>query len=347
MPVERLRQEQTWLAVGSLVVIAAVALGAALAYTRALTMPFVLAVFLSYLVAPLVDTLRIRLRLPRWLAVTVAFLAVVALVTALGLLVATSVGLILDTADDYRASLRQLARDIFTLLGIDLGRQPVMTAIRNLPLLEIAGAAAGTAFDLTAGLTLVTIFVLFLLAGRHPRRARVGLYGEIDRAVRRYVVTKFLVSSATGLLVGLILWGLGLELALVFGVLAFLLNFIPNIGSVVATLLPLPLAVAQFDSAWRIAAVLVLPGVVQMVMGNGVEPFYQGEGLDLHPVTVLLALGIWGILWGVPGMFLAAPITAVLRIVLARFETTRPAAEALAGRFGPARRPAPAAEMGV
>ena len=72
---------------------------------------------------------------------------------------------------------------------------------------------------------------------------------------------------------------------------------------------------------------------MQFVVGNLVEPVFMGEGLDLHPVTVLLSLGVWGVLWGVPGMFLAAPMTAVLRIVLARFATTRGVAEAMAGRL--------------
>jgi AI-2 transport protein TqsA len=82
-----------------------------------------------------------------------------------------------------------------------------------------------------------------------------------------------------------------------------------------------------------IAAVILVPGLVQLVIGNGIEPLIMGEGLDLHPVTVLLALIFWGLLWGVVGMLLAAPMTAVLRIVLGRIETTRPVAELLAGRL--------------
>ncbi len=332
MTLERLREEQVWLVTGSLLVIAAVATGVALVYTRALTMPFVLAIFISYLVAPLLDVLEQRLRFPRWLAVAVGFLAVVALTSAIGWLIAGAVSQILDAADQYRESLRELARDVYGFLGFEAGRAPMLEAIRRLPVMEIAGVAAGAALGLSSTLVLVVIFVLFLLAGRNPERARRGIFGEIDHAVRRYVVTKFLVSAVAGIVVGLILAALGLELAVVFGVLTFLLNFIPNIGAVVATLLPVPLAVAQFDSLWKIVAVVVLPGLVHLVVGNVIEPVFMGEGLDLHPVTILLALGVWGILWGVPGMFLAAPITAVLRIVLARFDITRPAAELLAGR---------------
>jgi AI-2 transport protein TqsA len=338
---DRLRDEQTWWVIGALGVLATVALGAALAYMKVLMVPFVLAIFLSYLIAPLVDALEAR-RAPRWVAVTLGFLVVVLLTTVVGLLVTSAVRQLVDQADNYEESLRNLVRDVLDFLGVEAGRRSVMEALRQLPLFDLLSAAAGTVFSLLSTLTLVVIFTLFLLAGRNAETARRGIYGEIDRAVRRYVVTKFVVSASTGILVGLLLAALGLKLAMVFGVLAFLLNFIPNVGSVISTLLPLPLAFAQFDNWWLIGAVVVLPGALQMVIGNGIEPVFMGEGLDLHPVTILLALGVWGILWGVPGMFLAAPITAVLRIVLAPFETTRPLSEMLAGRpprlgDGPAR----------
>jgi AI-2 transport protein TqsA len=132
--------------------------------------------------------------------------------------------------------------------------------------------------------------------------------------------------------VGIILTALGLDLALVFGVMAFLLNFIPSVGSVIATFLPLPVALIQFDSMLAVLAVILLPGLVQVTIGNFVEPMVMGEGLDLHPVTILLALVFWGLLWGPVGMILATPITAILRIVFARVDMMRPVAELLAGR---------------
>ena len=78
---------------------------------------------------------------------------------------------------------------------------------------------------------------------------------------------------------------------------------------------------------------MLVPGLVQITIGNGIEPLIMGGELDLHPVTVLLALIFWGLLWGLVGMLLAAPMTAVLRIVLERIHTTRPVAELLAGRL--------------
>lgn len=89
----------------------------------------------------------------------------------------------------------------------------------------------------------------------------------------------------------------------------------------------------QLDHFVLAALVIVLPGLVQFGIGNVLEPKIMGDSLDLHPVTVLLTLIFWGLLWGPVGMLLATPITAVLRLVLARFETTRPIGDLLAGTF--------------
>lgn len=180
----------------------------------------------------------------------------------------------------------------------------------------------------------VTIFVIFLLSGRNPRKERSRLYRDIDQKIRRYIVTKLVVSAFTGFFVWFTLSRFDLELAVVFGILAFLLNFIPSIGSIVSTFLPLPVAVAQFQGdIGAIILVMLIPGIIQLVMGNVVEPKLMGGGLNLHPITILLALSFWGLLWGVVGMFLAAPITAVIRIVLMQFDSLKPLGELLTGKL--------------
>ncbi|MHC4061710.1 MAG: AI-2E family transporter, partial [Planctomycetota bacterium] len=104
-------------------------------------------------------------------------------------------------------------------------------------------------------------------------------------------------------------------------------------GSIVSTLLPIPIAVAQFQEPWPVILVVAIPGVLQITIGNVVEPKLMGKELNLHPVTVLLALSFWGLLWGIVGMCLAAPMTAVLRIILMQFDTFKPLAGLLAGEL--------------
>lgn len=192
----------------------------------------------------------------------------------------------------------------------------------------------GAIFGLLSGVFFVCVFVIFLLAGRNPYAEHSQVYRDVVQKIRRYVGTKVVISAVTGVLVWASLAIMGLELAGVFGVLAFLLNFIPSIGSIIATLLPIPVAVIQFQSSpGLIVLVVLIPGVIQNVLGNIIEPKLMGEGLDLHPVTILLALSFWGYLWGIVGMFLAAPITAAIRIVLMQFDTFKPIANLLAGDF--------------
>lgn len=329
------RGEQ-WYTTVSLMVLAAVAVAGALWYTRPVMVPFVLSIFISYLVSPIVDFLRVRWKVPRIGAVALALFVVTVLLGLLALLITTSTKGLIDNIELYRERIIELAERAFAILDrfdIDLGQRDLIQTIRQLPLVSWAGRAAGTALGLVTNATLVLIFVIYLLMGRHPNQLRTGLYAEIDTKVRSYIVIKFVVSATTGLLVGIILAVMGLDLALVFGMMAFLLNFIPSVGSIVATLLPLPVALIQFDNPLMIAGVILLPGAVQVTIGNFIEPMVMGEGLDLHPVTIIMGLIFWGLLWGVVGMLLAAPIMAVLRIVFARVEITRPVAELLAGRF--------------
>jgi AI-2 transport protein TqsA len=338
----KLQAEQYRLMTVSLVVLAALGIAAALHLARPAMVPFVLAVFIAYLVAPVVDFGQKYLRLPRPLSMLLALLLTLGFLMLLALLITTSTRGLIASADIYRERLAGFVERGFSILdrlGVDLGQEPLLQGIRQLPLVDLARRTAGTAFEVVTTSGLVLIFVVYLIIGGSQQEPPTGFYAEIHLKIRRYLGTKFLTSATTGILVGFILSLFGLDLALVFGVMAFLLNFIPSIGSMVATLLPLPIAIIQFDDPWKIVGVVVLPGLVQFTIGNVIEPLVMGERLDLHPVTVLLSLIFWGLLWGIVGMFLAVPITAVIRIVLGRLDTTRPMAELLAGRLPQAAAP--------
>ena len=118
------------------------------------------------------------------------------------------------------------------------------------------------------------------------------------------------------------------------GLLAILLNFIPSIGSIIAAVLPLPVLLLDEGTSLGAAALVIgILGVIQFSLGNVLEPRIMGKSFHLHPITVMLALILWGILWGVVGMLLAVPITATLRIFLARSERTAAVARLMAGRL--------------
>jgi AI-2 transport protein TqsA len=330
------RDEHAWLMTGSLVVLAVVALAVVLHYTRAVMIPFVLAIFIVSLVSPILDFQVIRLRFPRSIAVLVTFLFVIVIIAVVCLLFAQVVQTIIAKVYEYSQSLADLANRAFAEMGEVAERfnqEKIVSDLQNrMP--KLVADTLGAVFNLVSNAFLVLIIVVFLLAGRNPYAVRSGVSADIDTQIRRYIAIKIAVSALTGVLVWAVLAKLGLMLAPVFGVLAFLLNFIPSIGSIISTLLPIPVAVAQFQGdPLTIIIVVAVPGAIQTVVGNVLEPKWMGEELNLHPVTVLLALSFWGLLWGIAGMFLAAPLTAILRIVLMQFDTLRPIGMLLAGQF--------------
>ncbi len=414
----RERQEQTWLTTASLVVLAAVALAAALVYTRAVMVPFVVALFIVALVSPIEDFQVKRLRLPRVIAILVTLLVVLAVIVLVFLLIAQATTIIVSTANEYSASFAYMADKILEPIeylyheeerqppaapnnvgpsspapapaepeplvlfpivqdagqeatlgtrlqtddlvtdanglidpnqvippgglaskGLRIDTKRIVVDMRNY-IFNIVTNAFGTILGLISSMFFVIIFVIFLLMGRDPYSHHSPVYSEVVQKIRRYVGIKLVISAITGLLVWATLTLIGLELAGAFGILAFLLNFIPSIGSIIATLLPIPIAVVQFQSSpWLIVLVVAIPGAIQNLLGNMIEPKLQGEGLNLHPVTVVLALSFWGLLWGIVGMFLAAPITAALRIFLMQYDTLRPIGKLLAGDLSPAEMP--------
>lgn len=324
------------LTLACLVILAALALGITLLWMRPVLVPLVLAVLVSYLVAPVVDIVQLRLKVPRAIAITAALLLAVAGMALVVMLISSSASSLAARSDLYQEKLVQWGDQALGLaerIGLPVEMDTVKRQMAELPVGQFLGSVLNRVVDMSSMFLLVLIFVIYLVAGRQPRQEHEGVYHEIDLKVRRYLQVKVMLSAVSGLLVGVILWIMGLELAPVFGVLAFLLNFIPSIGSIIATLLPLPLALVQFDSNVLILLVVLIPGAIQLTLGNVVEPKFLGTSLNLHPITILLSLIFWGMLWGIPGMVLAAPITAVVKIILDRIETTRPIGQLLGGKL--------------
>jgi AI-2 transport protein TqsA len=331
-----LQDEQATLVTVSLVVLAGVAITMGLAFTRPVMVPLVVAIIIYYLVSPIADVLEIRVKFPRWLSTFVVMLIVGLVVAAVGLLFLTSMRGLAGSADVYQVRLLDVAAQIsgwLDRMGFTLSRDAVVSAVSDLPTARVREFGPGLAISLVQNSVLVMLFVIFLLLGRTRQLIKHPVFRQIDRDIRRYLVLKTLISLATGVCIWVILTSFGVELALVFAVMTFILNFIPSIGSIIATLLPIPVALVQFETLGPVIAIVVLSVLVQMIIGNGIDPLLMGQNLNLSPVTILAALVFWGLLWGVVGMLLAAPLTAILRIVLAQFETTRPMSELLAGRL--------------
>jgi predicted PurR-regulated permease PerM len=134
------------------------------------------------------------------------------------------------------------------------------------------------------------------------------------------------MSVLTGVLSSIVLYFIGVDYPVFWGFIIFLTNYIPNIGALIGVLFPATLALVQFDTSWQFIAVIVALGGIQFILGNVVEPRLMGNSLNLSGLAIVLALGIWGAIWGITGMLLAVPITVMLMIIFAQFPATRPLA---------------------
>ena len=205
------------------------------------------------------------------------------------------------------------------------------------PLGSFLQAAGGSFVNFIGNLVWVVLFLIFMLAERDGmenrlknafgnRRAgriiRVG--GRISQSIEEYLGLKTLISLLAGILTTIALLLFGVQFALLWGVLAFLLNFIPNIGALIATVPPIFMALFQSGSpgfALLAGSVLV---TIHLVVGNYLEPKIMGRGLNLSPLVVLFALIFWGWMWGGVGMLLAVPITAAVNIALEEYDPAMP-----------------------
>ena len=320
--------------------ITAVVLGGALYWLQSVVIPFVLAAFLALGLAPVADLMMHRLRFPKALAVLLTLFLAAGLCVLGFTIVSSAVTQLAASAGEYQKGMNQLvewAAKVLPLERFGITEAEIRKPLSRIPLETVSGMLVGTTtaiLDLLSQALLVSVFSIFLLIGFSGRQARPGVWGEAEQQVKSFLVAKVIVSAVTGLLVGLCLNLLGVELALVFGLFAFLLNFIPTVGSLISTALPIPILLLnpEIGLATGLAAIFI-PGTIHFSIGNIVEPLVMGDSLELHPVAILVALMVWGVLWGVVGMLLATPITAVMRILFARMPQTRPLAQLLSGNF--------------
>ena len=311
-----------------------IAVGVALYLLRSVLVPLVLAAFFSIMLSPALAFFSDKLKLPRGLALAMTLLLGITALVLLGTLIASSVGEMAAKKDDYLDQARDLVdwfADVMPLERLKLDEAAAEETVKGW-MEEAAKKVVGETQSLLGNGALVLLFLIFIVLG-DPRPAASGVGAEIERSIKSYLATKVVLSAITGIIVGVTLYVLGVDLALVFGVLSFLLNFIPNVGSVIAVLLPLPVILLNpaLSVTARICAI-VIPAVSQFAIGNIVEPKLMGKSVELDPVVILAALVFWGMLWGLVGALLAVPLTAVLKILLEQIEITRPLANILAGR---------------
>ncbi len=305
-------------------------IGAVLRLAKPVLFPFFLAIFISFVWYPVLDFFT-RIKVPRVIAIIVIILLTFFILYLLGVLFYSAGRTFAAEFPRYGDRINAILSNLLDKLDLQRFQLENIDWIGQLDIDRIGrilGSSLGPFFSFISNLFLVLIFLIFIMSGRgktkekiqkymdKPRASRViRVIKNIDSQIQRYLAIKTVVSLFTGVFVTIVLLFFEVDFAVVFGFFAFLLNYIPNIGSFIATSLPLVVAVFQFESLWPVFWIFVLLLSIQMIMANVVEPRLMGRGLGLSPLVVLFFLFFWGWLWGFPGMILAVPIAAIIKIV--------------------------------
>ena len=290
--------------------------------------PVLFSAFLAVLAIPPVKWLQAK-RLPDWLAVTIVFVGVIAGFTIVSMLMGNSVASFSDNLPEYEARLTSMTASWFSWLetqGIEISTAALLEQIEVGQAADLAGtlvASVGSMLSDTAFVMLTTAFIMAEAAGL-PRKLQAALgnpdadierFGEIVADIQVYLSLKTKISLVTGLLAWVLCMATGVDYPVLWGVLAFLLNYIPTLGSIIAAVPPVLLAFVQFG--WeRSLVILVGYLAINTIMGNIVEPKVMGKRLGLSSLVVFLSLVFWGWIWGPLGMFLSVPLTMVVKILL-------------------------------
>lgn len=313
---------------------------------RSIFIPLAMALLLYFLFNGVMDRL-LRWRVPRvaGLLFLLAFLFV--LCYFFGLLIYTGATAFIDKFPTYSQTISNMLNSLFERMRMPVGDVERFLAdfdwTRSInTITSMVSSTLGSFAVFVGNLFLVIVFLMFMLAGRTAMEGRVGrafaehkaksmlsVLNTIEDQVQHYLLLKTLISLMTAVVGGVVMWLAGIDFVLFFALTIFLLNFIPNIGSIVATIMPILMGFLKFGFSLRVLLLAVGLSLTQMLIGNVVEPMVTGENLNLSPIVILISLILWGWMWGVIGMLLAVPLTVAMKIIMEQSPMLKPYAELL------------------
>lgn len=321
---------------------------AALKVAQPVLLPLVVSAFLAVLTAPVVLYLKNH-RVPPWFGVPLVVLLTIGVMAGVAGLVIGSLNTFIHQLPAYEARISTMIEAATVQLdqwGLRLTVENVTQMVQPESAMRLAGSTLSQIADMLSNTFLVllmTIFVLFeaLVLPDKIRDALGDPDADLSQGIRvvgrikAYVVIKTSMSLTSGVIIGLTLKLMGVDFALLWGLLAFLLNFIPNVGSIIAAIPAVLMALLQFGPTGALATLVVFIAV-DTVVGSVIEPRIMGQRMNLSPLVVFVSLVFWGWLWGALGMLLSVPLTMAIRIMLEGNEQTRPFAVLMAGADGSA-----------
>ena len=317
---------------GIFVIAALFIIVAGLKSAQDLMVPFLLSVFIATIAATPMFWMQTK-GVPEALSIPLVMVLMVVAVTLLGALIAQSAGAFTAKLPFYQERLLSLQQDFTAMaqpllepIGVNIQLHTIVANFSPNSALQLAGTTLARLGGVLSNSLLIILTVIFILAeaASFPQKLRRILrdpeidlphFSKFAENVNRYIAIKTTVSAATGVLVAVFLWLLGVDFPILWGILAFLLNYVPTIGSIIAAVPPVLLALIQLGPATALGVAVGFVAI-NLIMGNAVEPRYMGRGLGLSTLVVFLSLVVWGWVLGPVGMLLSVPLTMTAKIAL-------------------------------
>ncbi|MCE7990568.1 MAG: AI-2E family transporter [Roseivirga sp.] len=306
-----------------------------------LLIPLAFAIFTGILLQPIIAFLE-KKKWPYTISITLITLLTVGCFYLAGLIMVDTGSQIVSEKDKLLGQIENRAQSMIEqfdhLPGVDKIEVTNFTELINKVatsdfILNTSGVVAGQLGTFTWNFILATIYLVAVLGSivRYEKyihylegdddigqQRLVKAFVEVRDSIVSYMKVKFVTSFCTGLCFGLICWAFKIDFALFWGFFAFMLNFIPTVGSITATIPPILLGLIQIDSGGTYTFFIILLVATQFVWGNVIEPLVMGSSVALNTVTVILGLVVWGYIWGVSGMLLSVPLIVLARVILAQ-----------------------------
>ncbi|MBN9227039.1 MULTISPECIES: AI-2E family transporter [Legionella] len=302
--------------------------------------PIVIAIFIWYLLNTISNIIqripKLGPLLPNWLSMIVAFTIVAVFIFVLINIITNNVNNVIAASSRYQENLLKISNDIDRKFHIEL-LASITSMIKSLNFQTIIVNVYGVFTTLASSTVLILLYVAFLFVEQHFFFKKIdalfpslegrllinNIINHIVNDTQTYLGLKSILSIFTAISSWIIMKWVGLDFAEFWALLIFFLNFIPNIGAIIAIAFPASLAIVQFTGWIPFTEVIIGLGAVQFIVGNLIEPRFLSNSLNLSPLVILVALAVWGAIWGILGMFLSVPITVMMMIIFAHFEQTR------------------------
>lgn len=342
-PTSRRRVDTGTVQAIALVIIACAVAGEVLVQSRFLLINLVVAIIIFSLTSDVINFIARQrigpLHIPNWLASLGGLAIISASLLILTSILLSQVNPVLMTTLRISESAPAAIASLFAWMGEEV-EASILQSLGSIKVSGYLRTIAGQAGNLMSATVIVILFVGFLFVERiwfgakldnmlrDPSRAQQvrKVIASIMHNVNYYLLVKTSVGAVTGTLVGFVSVGFGLELAVALGILTFVLNYIPSVGSIVATLLVTLVAYVELGDAGATFAIFLIVAILQFVIGNVIDPLLTGRTLRVSSFGIILSLAFWGAAWGIPGMFLSVPIMVAGMIICGQFQVLRPVA---------------------